>query len=111
RASLVRQLVDMQYQRNDVNLVRGSFRGRGDSLTVIPAYEELAVRVDFFGDEVERIVTVDPLSGELLSETAQHSIYPAKHFVTSKGRMEQALVDIEEELAQRLGLLRGQGKI
>src|SRR5690349_16302646 len=68
RASLVRQLVDMQYQRNDVNLIRGSFRVRGDSLTVIPAYDELAVRVDFFGDEIERIVTVDPLSGELLSE-------------------------------------------
>ncbi|HRC62658.1 MAG TPA: excinuclease ABC subunit UvrB [Dehalococcoidia bacterium] len=111
RASLVRQLVDMQYQRNDINLARGSFRVRGDSLTIIPAYEELAVRVDFFGDEVERIVTVDPLSGELLSEVERHSIYPAKHFVTSKERMEHALVDIDEELGQRLAELRGQGKI
>src|SRR5947209_990088 len=72
RASLVRQLVDMQYNRNDVALTRGSFRVRGDSLTIIPVYEELAVRIDFFGDEVERIVTVDPLSGELLSEVQQH---------------------------------------
>jgi excinuclease ABC subunit B len=111
RASLVRQLVDMQYQRNDVNLVRGSFRVRGDSLTVIPAYEELAVRVDFFGDEIERIVTVDPLSGELLSEVERHSVYPAKHFVTSKDRLEQALKDIEAELAECLARLRGQGKI
>jgi len=111
RASLVRQLVDMQYQRNDVNLVRGSFRVRGDSLTVIPAYEELAVRVDFFGDEIERIVTVDPLSGELLSEVERHSVYPAKHFVTSKDRLEQALRGIEEELAECVGRLRADGKI
>ncbi len=111
RASLVRQLVDMQYQRNDVNLVRGTFRVRGDSLTVIPAYEDLAVRVDFFGDEIERIVTVDPLSGELLSEAERHAIYPAKHFVTSKDRMEQALLDIETELGERLAAFRAQGKI
>ena len=111
RASLVRQLIDMQYQRNDMNLVRGTFRVRGDSLTVIPAYEDLAVRVDFFGDEVERIVTIDPLSGELLSEAPRHAIYPAKHFVTSKQRLEQALVSIEEELAQRLEYLRGRGQI
>ncbi|MBM4416493.1 MAG: excinuclease ABC subunit UvrB, partial [Chloroflexi bacterium] len=111
RASLVRQLIDMQYQRNDTNLVRGMFRVRGDSLTVIPAYEDLAVRVDFFGDEVERIVTVDPLSGELLSEAQRHAIYPAKHFVTSKQRLEEALVSIEEELGQRLEYLRGRGQI
>ena len=111
RASLVRQLVDMQYQRNDMNLVRGSFRVRGDSLTIIPAYDELAVRVDFFGDEIERIVTVDPLSGELLSEVERHSIYPAKHFVTSKDRLEEALGSIEAELAERLGEFRAQGKI
>jgi excinuclease ABC subunit B len=111
RASLVRQLIDMQYQRNDLNLVRGTFRVRGDSLTVIPAYEDLAVRVDFFGDEVERIVTVDPLSGELLSEAERHAIYPAKHFVTSKQRLEQALASIDEELGQRLAELRGRGQI
>ncbi len=111
RASLVRQLVDMQYQRNDVALTRGTFRVRGDSLTVIPAYDELAVRVDFFGDEIERIVTVDPLSGELLSEVAEHAIYPAKHFVTSKDHLDQALVSIEEELRQRLADLRGRGQI
>jgi excinuclease ABC subunit B len=111
RASLVRQLVDMQYQRNDVALTRGSFRVRGDSLTIIPVYEELAVRVDFFGDEIERIVTVDPLSGELLSEVQQHSVYPAKHFVTSKEHMQQALVSIEEELGERLAEFRARGQI
>ncbi|MFA7296351.1 MAG: excinuclease ABC subunit UvrB [Dehalococcoidia bacterium] len=111
RASLVRQLVDMQYQRNDVALTRGSFRVRGDSLTIIPVYEELAVRIDFFGDEVERIATVDPLSGELLGEVAQHSVYPAKHFVTSKDRMDDALKSIEEELGDRLAYLRGRGQI
>ena len=68
RNSLVRQLVAMQYERNDMNLVRGTFRVRGDTLTLFPAYEDLALRVDFWGDEIERIVTVDPLSGELLEE-------------------------------------------
>ena len=111
RASLVRQLVDMQYQRNDMSLVRGSFRVRGDSLTVIPAYEDLAVRIDFWGDEVERIVTVDPLSGELLGEVARHSVYPAKHFVTSKDRLNQALQTIDEELQARLAEFRGRGQI
>ena len=111
RASLVRQLVDMQYQRNDIALTRGTFRVRGDSLTIIPVYEELAVRIDFFGDEVERIVTIDPLSGELLSEVAQHSVYPAKHFVTSKGRLDEAIVSIETELAERLAELRVKGEI
>ena len=111
RASLVRQLVDMQYQRNDVALTRGTFRVRGDSLTIIPVYEELAVRIDFFGDEVERIATIDPLSGELLGEVAQHSVYPAKHFVTSKDRLDEALKSIEEELGERLGYLRGRGQI
>jgi excinuclease ABC subunit B len=111
RASLVRQLVDMQYERNDVALTRGTFRVRGDSLTIIPVYEELAVRIDFFGDEVERIVTVDPLSGELLGDVAQHSVYPAKHFVTSKDHMELALVSIEDELRERLAYLRGRGQI
>ena len=69
RQRALRKLVDMQYERNDNNLVRGKFRLRGDSLTVMPAYEELAVRIDFFGDEVERIIELDPLTGEILSET------------------------------------------
>jgi len=111
RNSVVRQLIAMQYDRNDVNLIRGTFRVRGDSLTIFPAYEDLAVRVDFWGDEVERILTIDPLTGELLGEADHVSIYPAKHFVTSSQRMEQAIISIEEELAERLAALRAEGKI
>ena len=87
RQRALRKLVDMQYERNDQNLVRGRFRLRGDSLTVMPAYEELAVRVDFFGDEVERIMQLDPLTGEILSESDYIEIYPAKHFVTSADKL------------------------
>jgi excinuclease ABC subunit B len=101
----------MQYGRNDLNLIRGTFRVRGDSLTVFPAYEDLAIRVDFFGDEVERIQTLDPLTGEVLSESEQTAIYPAKHFVTSADRMEQAIQSIEDELREQLQILRREGKI
>jgi excinuclease ABC subunit B len=111
RVHAVRRLVDMQYERNDVNLVRGKFRLRGDSLTIFPAYEELAVRVEFWGDEVERIVELDPLTGEVLAERDQIDIYPAKHFVTSKEKLEAAIADIEAELAERLEELRRQGKL
>src|SRR5690606_28199109 len=101
----------MQYARNDLNLIRGTFRVRGDSLTVFPAYEDLAVRVDFFGDEVERILTLDPLTGEILGETDRAAIYPAKHFVTSKDRLEQAMESIEAELHERLAWLRERGRL
>jgi len=111
RGSLVRQLVAMQYARNDLNLIRGTFRVRGDSLTVFPAYEDLAIRIDFFGDEIERIQTLDPLTGEVLSEAEQTAIYPAKHFVTSDERMVVAIESIETELAERLKELRDAGKI
>jgi excinuclease ABC subunit B len=111
RARIMRRLVDMQYERNDNNLVRGKFRLRGDSLTLLPAYEELAVRVDFFGDEVERIIEIDPLTGELLAERDELDIYPAKHFVTSKDKLDQAIDDIEAELEERLGELREAGRI
>ncbi len=111
RNSLIRQLIDMQYARNDMNLVRGTFRVRGDTLTIFPAYEDLAVRVDFWGDEIERIVTVDPLSGELLTAQDRFSIYPAKHFVTSSDRLEVAITNIEEELRERSVSLRREGRI
>ena len=111
RNSLIRQLIDMQYARNDMNLVRGTFRVRGDTLTIFPAYEDLAVRVDFWGDEIERIVTVDPLSGELLTPQERFSIYPAKHFVTSSDRLEVAITNIEEELRARSVALRSEGRI
>jgi len=111
RSRIMRRLVDMQYERNDNNLVRGKFRLRGDSLTLLPAYEELAVRVDFFGDEVERIIEIDPMTGELLAERDVLDIYPAKHFVTSKDKLEQAIDDIEAELEQRLAEFKGAGRL
>ena len=111
RTRIMRRLVDMQYERNDSNLVRGKFRLRGDSLTLLPAYEELAVRIDFFGDEVERIIEIDPLTGELLADRDEIAIYPAKHFVTSKDKLEQAIDDIQAELEERLVELREAGRI
>src|ERR687890_2061049 len=80
RDKIVRQLIDIQYDRNDMTLVRGAFRVRGDTLEIFPAYEDIAVRVEFFGDEVERIVEVDPLTGELLIERLEVDVFPAKHF-------------------------------
>ena len=111
RSQLVRQLVDMQYERNDMDLARAKFRIRGDTLELVPAYEEAAVRIQFFGDEVERIVQVDPLTGEVLADLAEVSIYPANHFVTSKEKMELAVVGIREELEWRLKELKDAGKI
>ena len=111
RDKVLRQLVDIQYDRNDMTLVRGSFRVRGDTLEIYPAYEEIAVRVEFFGDEIERIVDIDPLTGEILTERDSLSIYPAKHFVTTDDMMKRAVKDIEAELEQRLAELNDAGKI
>ena len=111
RQRALRRLVDMQYERNDQNLVRGRFRLRGDSLTILPAYEELAVRIDFWGDEVERILQLDPLTGEVLAEMDAIDIYPAKHFVTSQEKLEVAIADIETELAERCDWLQERGKL
>ena len=111
RSQLVRQLVDMQYERNDLDLSRAKFRIRGDVLELVPAYEEAAVRVQFFGDEVERIVQLDPLTGEVLADLPQVAIYPANHFVTSKDKLELAVEGIRVELEQRLKLLRDNGKV
>ncbi len=111
RSRIMRRLVDMQYERNDMNLIRGKFRMRGDSITVQPSYEELAVRIDFFGDEVERIIEIDPLTGELLADRDEIDIYPAKHFVTSHDKLQDAMQDIEMELRERLIEFREQGKI
>ena len=111
RHQLLRQLVDMQYERNDFDLARGKFRVRGDTLEIVPAYEELAVRIEFFGDEIERILEIDPLTGEMLAQKEETAIYPAKHFVTSKERLELAVSDIKIELDERLKVLRDQGKL
>ncbi|MEJ5222382.1 MAG: excinuclease ABC subunit UvrB, partial [Tepidiforma sp.] len=111
RQEAVRRMVSMQYERNDQNVVRGRFRVRGDSLTILPSYDELAVRIDFWGDEVERIVELDPLTGEIVAERDEVDIYPAKHFVTTADRLEQAIAGIEKELEEQLAWLRAQGKI
>ncbi len=111
RADAVRRLIAMQYERNDMNVVRGRFRVRGDSLTVLPSYDELAVRVDWFGEEVERIVELDPLTGEIVSEKTEIDVFPAKHFVTTEDRMMGAIAGIEQELAEQLEVFKQQGKI
>ena len=111
RSSLVRQLVSMQYERNDMDLSRGKFRIKGDTLELLPAYEEVAVRVQFWGDEIERIVEIDPLTGEILSQRQEMDIYPAKHFVTSKEKLDMAIQDIQVELEETLGQLKSQGKL
>ena len=111
RSQLVRQLVSMQYERNDMEVSRGKFRVRGDTLEIMPAYEEIALRVQFWGDEVERIVEMDPLTGEILAQREEMDIYPAKHFVTSREKMDMALVDVEAELEDRLVEFRSQGKV
>ena len=111
RRQLVRQLVDMQYERNDMDLARGRFRIRGDTLELLPAYEEVGVRIEFWGDEVQRIVQLDPLTGELLGERQDIEIFPAKHFVTSDEKLQEGIKDIEAELEEHLAELRDQNKI
>jgi excinuclease ABC subunit B len=111
RQKLLRQLVDMQYERNDIDFTRGKFRVRGDTIEVQPAYEEIAVRIEFFGDDIDRIIEIDPLTGELLKELESIDIYPAKHFVTSHDKLAAAVGSIKQELAQRLAELKSQGKL
>ncbi len=111
RSRLVRQLVDMQYSRNDTDLSRGRFRVRGDTLEVHPAYDETALRIQFWGDEVERIVEIDPLTGEILAQREEMDIYPARHFVTPKEKLELAIEDIQVEKDERVSFLRDGGKV
>ncbi|MCP3856041.1 MAG: excinuclease ABC subunit UvrB [Actinomycetia bacterium] len=108
---ILRRLVDMQYERNDMNLTRGKFRVRGDTLEIHPAYEEFAVRVEFFGDDVEQITTVDPLTGERLGELSELVVFPASHYVASDERMQKAVVRIEKELQERLAQFEKEGKL
>ena len=112
RDKVLRKLVDIQYNRNDMNFARGTFRVRGDVVEVFPAsYTERAIRIDFFGDEVDRILEIDTLTGEVLGERSHVSIYPASHFATSRENLERAIVDIEAELAARLAELNRQGRL
>jgi len=111
RDKLVRRLVDMQYERNDYDFTRGKFRIRGDTLEIQPAYQETALRIEFWGDKIERIVEVDPLTGEVLAHRDQVDIYPAKHFVTSYEKLLAAIEDIKVELEERLRELRSREKL
>jgi len=107
----IRKLVALQYSRNDLNLVRGTFRVRGDTLEVFPADDERALRVEFFGDEVDRIVRVDTLTGEVGKPVASAMVFPASHYVSSREALERALVSIEEELEERLAAFEAEGKL
>jgi excinuclease ABC subunit B len=111
RETLLRHLVSIYYDRNDTVLERGRFRVRGDTLEVMPAYEEIAYRIGFWGDEVERITKIDPLTGEVLADLDELKVFPAKHFVTPEEKREQAMADIETELQEQLSVLRKEGKL
>ncbi|HEV2854854.1 MAG TPA: excinuclease ABC subunit UvrB [Thermoanaerobaculia bacterium] len=108
---VLKRLVDMQYQRTQLDLFHGSFRVRGDVLEILPAYEELGIRVEYFGDEVERITRFDVLRGETLQEIDRIAVYPKTHYVTPKPRLERAIETIQEELRWRLDELEAQGKL
>ncbi|MFQ5967454.1 MAG: excinuclease ABC subunit UvrB [Acidimicrobiia bacterium] len=109
--SAIRRLVDIQYDRNEVNLARGRFRVRGDTLEVFPSYEETIVRIEYWGDEVERMLRLNPVTGEVLEELAEAWVFPASHYVASSERMKRAIDGIETELAERLGQLESSGKL
>ncbi|MFC4565613.1 excinuclease ABC subunit UvrB [Nocardiopsis mangrovi] len=111
RDDLLRKLVGMQYTRNDVAFTRGTFRVRGDTIEIIPVYEELAIRIEMFGDEIERLMTLHPLTGEVLGEDEEMFIFPASHYVAGPERMERAVNGIEAELGERLSELEAQGKL
>ena len=111
RDRLLRHLVEIYYDRNDVAFKRGTFRVRGDTVDIFPAYRDTAIRVQMFGDTVERIVEIDPLTGEILDERQAVQIFPARHFVTRSDQMKEAIADIEAELAERLAELRAQDKL
>ncbi|MBM3469611.1 MAG: excinuclease ABC subunit UvrB [Armatimonadetes bacterium] len=111
RDEIVRRLVDIQYERNDVDFARGRFRVRGDVVEIFPAYEDRAVRVDLYGDEVERIVELDPLTGEVFENKDAVALWPARHWVTTEERLGRALASIGAELEDRLAWFRSQGKL
>jgi excinuclease ABC subunit B len=111
RDALLRRLVDIQYARNDVSFERGTFRVRGDTLEIFPVYEEHPVRVEMFGDEIERLMTLHPLTGEIITEDSELYVFPATHYVAGPERMERAIAGIEAELAERLAEMEGQGRL
>ena len=102
RDDLLRQFVNMQYARNDMDFHRGTFRVRGDTVEIIPMYEEHAIRIEFFGDEIEAIYTLHPLTGEVIREEDEMYVFPASHYVAGPERMARAIASIEDELQERL---------
>ncbi|RME80528.1 MAG: excinuclease ABC subunit UvrB [Caldilineae bacterium] len=111
RNVILRHLVDIHYSRNDVTLQRGKFRVRGDTLEIMPAYGDTAYRIEFWGDEIERITEIDPLTGEILDTPEEIEIYPAKHFITPQEKLMEAIADIEAELAEQVKRFEEQGKL
>src|SRR5229473_2748428 len=111
RDALLEALVGVQYQRNDVSFERGTFRVRGDTIEIFPAYEEQAIRIELWGDTVERVAKIDPLTGDTIAELARCAVYPATHFVTERARIDRAVGAIRTELAERLAELRVQNKL
>ncbi|WP_028472910.1 excinuclease ABC subunit UvrB [Nocardioides alkalitolerans] len=111
RDAVLRRLVEIQYTRNDMAFTRGTFRVRGDTLEIFPVYEEHAVRIEFFGDEIERLMTLHPITGEVLTEDQELYVFPATHYVAGPERMERAITGIEEELTEQLAAFERQGKL
>jgi excinuclease ABC subunit B len=109
--AILGRLVDMQYERNDMNLIRGKFRVRGDTIEIHPAYDETAIRIELFGDEIERIIVVDPLTGEKITELEELVVFPATHYAASDERMRTAMTRIEAELQQQLAKFEGENKL
>ena len=111
RNALLRKFVDIQYKHNDIAFERGTFRVRGDTIEIIPVYEELAIRIEMFGDDIERLTTLNPLTGEIVSDVKEVFIFPATHYSASPATMKRAMADIEAELAIRLKELEQQNKL
>ena len=111
RDELLRRFVAMQYTRNDVDFTRGTFRVRGDTVEIIPMYEELAIRIEFFGDEIESLTSLHPVTGDVIDATDQVFVFPASHYVAGPERLERAIRGIEAELAERLAVLERDGKL
>ena len=109
--SILRRLVDLQYDRNDMTLGRGKFRVRGDTIEVHPAYDETVLRIEMFGDTVDRLTIVDPLTGEHLRDLSEVMVFPATHYVAGAERMERAVKGIEAELQERLAYFEKEGKL
>jgi excinuclease ABC subunit B len=111
RSAVLRQLVESQYERNDIQLRPGTFRVRGDTLEIIPAYDDHGLRISFFDEEIERITEFHPVTGELLAERDEASIYPAKHYITQEDKLKESLAEIQAELEERLAWLRSKDKL